>query len=291
MIRKAYLPYVKVRRGLRGVSFSMTATDVYRSVSYPLSAIPAGAWWEVRISGAQPNAPVTYADTSGAVQQLGPTDAQGNFYFGTSPFDSQAGRTYNSTWSVAGQVVGAVTVTIVPREPDPASQAAAPPPSQTSADTRVYSPSVELEDLTTSGSVFRVGDSYRLTIVGGKPNSPVTMKFRRPDGSAGSYQPGTTDASGMWSTSGAWRNSDAGAWWQEWLVAGQAMSNGSLNFTVAAAETPAISSGSTAIPTASASPATTAAATPNGFRLPDLPLWAWAGIAAAAGALLFGRER
>lgn len=63
---------------------------------------------------------------------------------------------------------------------------------------------------------FTQGDSFTLTITGGKPNAPVTVA----ENGGAPVNVGTTDGSGMYSVSGTWVAANLGTHAQVWYTGG-----------------------------------------------------------------------
>jgi hypothetical protein len=89
-------------------TFAVAFTDANGN-PYALSAVPAGASWQIRITGATPNAPA-WLVSNGATIQLGSTDNTGSLGWA-----SQAGGNgqYNTTVYVNGSLIGSYSVTMI----------------------------------------------------------------------------------------------------------------------------------------------------------------------------------
>jgi hypothetical protein len=93
---------------------------------------------------------------------------------------------------------------------------------------------------------FSVGDTWQITVTG-PPTSPVWVGGSQNGVAFGTYQIGSTDASGTFTTTGTMGAANIGAWSEYWDVGGAPVGNtvyngdqvASINFTVAAAPAPA----------------------------------------------------
>lgn len=164
--------------------------------------------------------------------------------------------------------------------------------------TPVVSTSAVLENLSSPGDSFMVGDQFQLTLTG-SPNSTVTETGSTQNGaSMGGYSPGSTDGTGTLVIMGTFGQSDIGNWTETWQVGSGPSAQ--ISFSIAAAPTAsAPATGSSAVQTtpAQSTPAQTAlvqtVATPvvslPSIALPNwltsdvagIPVWGW-----AAGALV-----
>jgi hypothetical protein len=101
---------------------------------------------------------------------------------------------------------------------------------------------------------FSVGDSWQITVTG-PPNSPVWISGSQNGIAFPTYQIGTTDSNGTYTTTGTMGTANIGSWYELWEVgaAGPPVAVqqvASINFTVSAAPAPAGGgSGSGAAPT------------------------------------------
>lgn len=111
------------------------------------------------------------------------------------------------------------TVTSIPYTPLPVN---APPAS-------VASLGVQFTNTTRGGSVFQIGDNWRL-VVTGPPNQPVTANAIQNGTSLGTTPMGNTDATGTLTLTGSIAPSSIGTWQETWLVGGQLAGN--VSFTV-----------------------------------------------------------
>ena len=132
--------------------------------------------------------------------------------------------------------------------------------------------SVAFSNLTTgNASVFRVGDSWRVSISGASPNQPVVVTGVQ-NGKSSTSQLGTTDANGSWSSTGTMDASTVGNWTESWTVGG--VPAASLAFTVAAASGASQPAGSAAPTPAGAFDIGSVASVFSGSAIGGIPNWA-----------------
>jgi hypothetical protein len=186
---------------------------------------------------------------------------------------------YNSlpagVWTAAASAGSPSTVTQVQNAAQAPTPAAATPTVLT---TPVSATSATLENLSSPGDSFLVGDQFQLTITG-SPNSVVQETGSTQNGaSMGGYSPGSTDASGTLVVTGTFGQSDVGQWTETWQV-GQG-SPAQISFGIVAES----SSGGSNVPTtATATPAQTApvqaaSSLPSWLTadIVGIPVWGWA---------------
>jgi hypothetical protein len=108
-----------------------------------------------------------------------------------------------------------------------------------------------LENLSSPGDGFIVGDQFQLTITG-SPNSTVTEVSSTQNGSSmGGYSPGSTDASGSLVITGTFGQSDLGYWTETWQVGSGPTAT--INFSIIPAAVLEGTSGGSNTPTGSGS--------------------------------------
>jgi hypothetical protein len=81
---------------------------------------------------------------------------------------------------------------------------------------------------------LNVGDKWSILIIGAQPNAPVTAAVSGPQNF--SYQGGSTDGMGTFSTTGTATADLVGNWSETWYVGGQAV--GSISFAIVGAAVP-----------------------------------------------------
>jgi hypothetical protein len=92
-----------------------------------------------------------------------------------------------------------------------------------------YSPRVSMRTSTGDTGQLKPGDTWTISITGGKPNSPVVVVGGQ-NGRKDTTPMGNTDGYGNWQATGAIDTSTIGNWSEDWSVAGQ--SAGNISFTV-----------------------------------------------------------
>jgi hypothetical protein len=179
------------------LSVSATLTDTTRPSGYRV-----GDSFRVDVAG-PPNRPITVIQTfngvPGSETQMGTTNSSGTWSTSGTWTGSNQG-TYSQVWKVAGVAAPSINFTI--------------------------SPSVVMVVPGRSGTAYRVGDSFTLT-VSGTPNRTVTVS----QNGAPDYTMGSTGGGGTWSTSGTFTSGNIGSYTQVWKVNGTAALP-TLTFTV-----------------------------------------------------------
>ena len=142
---------------------------------------------------------------------------------------------------------------------------------------------VTLSNLSRPGQSFQSGDSFRLSISGAAPNSPVSASSTQNGVSQGTNSFGSTDGSGNFSTTGTFYPTNVGTWQETWTVGGQNVGNVSFSVGPAGGAPVAASStlGPVTAPVTAAVPSVAASAAPSStFDWSSIPWWGWAGGAA-----------
>jgi hypothetical protein len=213
------------------------------------------------------------------------------------------GASYNP--NIAAALRSGSSISLTPGQPAPgylptplsqrAASSSAGSSSTATSSGGAYAPHVVLENLTTGNAAVVIAgvDTWRFTVTGGRPNTPVTVTARKNGGAASTATYGKTDAAGNWTMSGKSDAGDAGTWSQSWSVGGTDAGSITVQITTAAAGS---SAGSSSTPTGSTftgrSPFSDVA--PSGFNFAavvdaakQLPFYVWA---LAAGAFIFVRR-
>lgn len=150
---------------------------------------------------------------------------------------------------------------------------------------RVYSPSVSFVN-SRGGSTLYPGDTWIVSISGGKPNADVVVTGGK-NGATPSVKRGTTDSSGRFTLSGKISSDELGVWTESWTVDGQPA--GSFSFSVVAG--PGGSTAPAGSPSAAGTSASSSASSSSGGATPpalivsggsSIPTWVWivgAGVA------------
>lgn len=139
-----------------------------------------------------------------------------------------------------------------------------------------------LLNLSRPGSAsFYPGEAWQVT-VSGAPNAPVWRTSGRP-GATSQQQMGTTDATGMFTSSGVLDSAQMGQWMETWSVAGVAAPT--LSYQVGAA--PVVTSTSTTTVT----DYTSSISNLINMQVFGFPLWAVAGAGFLALRMFGGRRR
>jgi hypothetical protein len=152
---------------------------------------------------------------------------------------------------------------------------AKPPASSPAAPT--YTPSLQFSNTSRTNSDAKLysGDYWKVSITGGQPNTPVTVKGGQ-NGNNGSQVTGNTDGSGAYSLSGKVGDSEIGTWAEQWYV-GSTLA-GKINFDVVAAAAPSPTGSGASTPTPNSDSSTPAAAAGMlPAALTGLPWYAYAG--------------
>src|SRR5215475_12280467 len=125
-----------------------------------------------------------------------------------------------------------------------------------------YSPRVSFTTSTGDTGQLKPGDTWKITITGGKPGAPVTVTGGQ-NGRVDTTPMGNTDATGSWTATGSIDTGMLGNWKESWTVGGD--NAGSFSFTVVAA-TQAQGSAATGKPNQSVPPGNSLTPGNTGFQ-------------------------
>jgi hypothetical protein len=201
-------------------------------------------------------------------------------------------------------VAGSAPISVAQIEASPTYRTPLPgkPAPLPSSDPLKYTPRVAIANVSTgNAATLNVGDSWRVTITGGKPNAVVAVTGGK--GSARDTNTvGSTDAAGNFSATGTISTNDIGTWFESWKVDGTPA--GEFSFTVPQPQTLTPSGTPTGsgnkntggnLPGGSSDTPAASTTTFNFNELFDkartLPWYAWAGIAAGGFILTRGGRR
>lgn len=180
------------------------AATVTLSVTGPQSGSTyyAGDSFTVTVTGAA-NSTVTVVQNGGISTVMGTTNGSGVLSLSGTWGSGDIGS-YSQVWSVAGVSAPTLSFTVNALPNVTASLSVSGPQS---------------------GTTYYVGDSFTLTVTGA-PNTPVYVV----ENGSLSGQMGTTNSSGVWTTTSTWTPPYANTYTQVWQVAGK--SAPTLSFTV-----------------------------------------------------------